>query len=173
MKTLTLALVLLMTSLTPAYSSDQPKFQIDQGQSKLSLDGDSSHLKGSMDIQDNFEDSQVKIKTDTDHPENGTLPAIKFISTEIVGQKDKFILTGNLTINGITKTISFDSYYLGFIKDGYGHDKAGILGKVLISAEDFGLRHTPDIIEVVIKLLGARPSEKTSAIVEMVGRISR
>jgi polyisoprenoid-binding protein YceI len=52
---------------------------------------------------------------------------------------DEYKLTGDLTIRGTTKTVSFDVEYGGTIKDPYGLTRAGfsITGK--INRKDYGL----------------------------------
>ena len=67
-------------------------------------------------------------------------PAITFSATEIkLNSLDDYKLTGNLTIKGITKSISLDLENGGLMKDPWGNLKAGftILGS--INRTDFGL----------------------------------
>ena len=66
--------------------------------------------------------------------------AITFSATEItLNSLDDYKLTGNLTIKGITKSISLDLENGGLMKDPWGNLKAGftILGS--INRTDFGL----------------------------------
>ena len=67
-------------------------------------------------------------------------PEMNFKSTSLkkVDNKD-YKLTGDLTVKGITKTVSFDVEFGGTASDFYGNTKAGfeIIGK--INRKEFGL----------------------------------
>ena len=68
-------------------------------------------------------------------------PLIKFISTSIQSQSEnESILTGDLTIRDITKSVDLQVEYNGTVTDPWGQVKAGfdISGK--ISRQEFGLK---------------------------------
>jgi polyisoprenoid-binding protein YceI len=54
------------------------------------------------------------------------------------GEK-KYKLTGNLTIHGVTKEVTFDVDYLGNLKDPWGNNRAAFVAVTQISRKDFGL----------------------------------
>lgn len=54
---------------------------------------------------------------------------------------NKYVLSGNLTIHGITKPAKFDVTYGGTAKDGYGNTKAGFKAKGVINRFDYGLKY--------------------------------
>ena len=54
---------------------------------------------------------------------------------------NKYLLSGNLTIHGITKPAKFDVTYGGTAKDGYGNTKAGFKAKGVINRFDYGLKY--------------------------------
>jgi len=62
-------------------------------------------------------------------------PLITFKSTEFKGDK----LTGDLTIKGITKSITFDTDFNGVALDPYGQTKAGFEFEANINRKEFGL----------------------------------
>lgn len=67
-------------------------------------------------------------------------PKITFKSREFRKKSDdSYVLTGDLTIKGTTKTLTFDAELGGTVKDPYGNFKAGfeITGK--LNRKDFGL----------------------------------
>jgi polyisoprenoid-binding protein YceI len=73
-------------------------------------------------------------------------PKLKFASTgfeKLSG--DKYVLTGNLTIRDVTKTVKLDVTFSGVAKDPYNNTKAGfeITGKV--NRTDFGLNFNAPI----------------------------
>lgn len=67
-------------------------------------------------------------------------PEITFTSTsaEKLGDVD-FKLTGDLTIKGITKSVTIDFEYQGSAKDPYGNLRAGFEGKAQVNRKDFGI----------------------------------
>src|SRR6185437_6340379 len=67
-------------------------------------------------------------------------PEITFTSTsaEKVGD-DRFNLTGDLTVKGVTNAVTIDFEYQGSAKDPYGNLRAGFEGKAVINRRDFGV----------------------------------
>ena len=66
-------------------------------------------------------------------------PKLTFVSSSLVKKGDDHELTGELTINGITKTAKLDTEVSGLLKDPWGNTKVGlnIFGK--INRKDWGL----------------------------------
>jgi len=67
-------------------------------------------------------------------------PEIKFESTALkaAGEK-KYKLTGNMTMHGVTKPVTFDVEYLGAAKDPWGSTHAGFTAVTKIDRKDFGI----------------------------------
>jgi polyisoprenoid-binding protein YceI len=67
-------------------------------------------------------------------------PTITFTSTAIEhdGGND-FRVTGDLTIKGITKSITFPLEYQGLVKDPWGNDRIGFEGSVVVNRKDWGV----------------------------------
>ncbi len=64
----------------------------------------------------------------------------KFVSTKIAASgKDKYKLTGDLTIHGVTKPVTFDATFTGKNKDPWGNDKIAFVASTQINRKDFGL----------------------------------
>jgi polyisoprenoid-binding protein YceI len=59
-------------------------------------------------------------------------------SFEPAGDK-KFKLSGDLTIHGVTKPVTFDVDYLGNIKDPWGNNRAAFTAIAHINRKDYGL----------------------------------
>lgn len=53
---------------------------------------------------------------------------------------NKYILTGNLTLRDVTKSVKFNVTYGGTAKDGYGNTKAGFKASTVINRFDYGLK---------------------------------
>ncbi len=67
-------------------------------------------------------------------------PKITFKSTNVEHlQGHNYRVTGDLTIHGITNSITFDAQYGGQLKDPYGLQRAGLNARTTISRKDFGL----------------------------------
>ena len=66
-------------------------------------------------------------------------PAITFKSTKIVGDRNEFKLTGDLTIRGVTKPITLDVTFEGQTKDPWGGERIGFSATGKIDRRDFGL----------------------------------
>ena len=66
-------------------------------------------------------------------------PEIKFRSTRIEGSKERFKLTGDLTIRDVTKPITLDVEFEGTTRDPWGGERVGFSAKGKIDRRDFGL----------------------------------
>jgi len=94
----------------------------------------------SIDTDDAQRDGHLK---STDFFDTEKYPTMTFVSTSFkpVGKsKTKYKLIGNLTIHGITKTVTLDAVYGGTIlKDPFGNTKAGFKFSGKINRKDWGL----------------------------------
>jgi polyisoprenoid-binding protein YceI len=68
-------------------------------------------------------------------------PAIKFKSKKVVAAGgDRYKLTGDLTIRGVTKEVTFDvEGPTAAVKDPWGNVRAGVSASAKINRKDFGL----------------------------------
>lgn len=67
-------------------------------------------------------------------------PQLKFVSTNITKLSgDKFNLTGDLTIKGITKPVQLEVEAAGVAKDPFGNTKAGFSIRGKVSRKEWGL----------------------------------
>ena len=62
-------------------------------------------------------------------------PTLTFAGKELKGGK----LTGDLSLHGVTKTVTVDAEFLGIAKDPWGNTKAGFELSGKIKRSDFGL----------------------------------
>ncbi|TGE21803.1 polyisoprenoid-binding protein [Hymenobacter aquaticus] len=108
-------------------------------------DGDSfenAHVRFSADISSidtNQEQRDEHLKS-AEFFDAATYPQLTFVSTsfEKTGGSD-YKLTGDLTIHGVTKPVTFDVEYGGSAGDFYGNTKAGFEVTGKINRKDFGL----------------------------------
>ncbi len=120
------------------------------------VEGKFDKYDGSIELADKFEKSKVSVNIDMSSIDTGVAkrddhlrspdffdvakhPSMKFESLSISGNSEKFKVTGNLTIKGVTRKVVLDGKYLGTVKDGYGNDKAAFQAKTKINRKDFGL----------------------------------
>ncbi len=71
-------------------------------------------------------------------------PTISFKSTSVqrVDGND-YKVTGDFTLHGVTKPVTFDVEYSGVVKDPYGLQRAGLSAKTKISRKEWGLTWAP------------------------------
>ena len=64
-----------------------------------------------------------------------------FVSTKITPKREKgtFIITGNFTLNGVTKSIDIDAKTIGAGPDPWGGERAGFSGTTRIELDDFNI----------------------------------
>lgn len=66
-------------------------------------------------------------------------PAWTFASTGIRPEGDAYIISGDLTINGVTKGVELETEFAGTAKDPFGNDRAGFEANLEINRKEFGL----------------------------------
>jgi polyisoprenoid-binding protein YceI len=67
-------------------------------------------------------------------------PVLTFRSTGIERRSaDRFTVTGDLTIHGVTRSVSFDTSFLGNAKDPWGNERIAFEVETTINRKDFGL----------------------------------
>ncbi len=67
-------------------------------------------------------------------------PEITFRSTKITKDGNDLKVTGDLTIHGVTKSVTLDAGYEGKGKDPWGGERVAFEGRTSIVREDFGLK---------------------------------
>ncbi len=66
-------------------------------------------------------------------------PTATFKSTKVEGTAGDFVVTGDLTLRGVTKEITLKGEFGGIEKDGYGNTHAGAEVKAVIDRTEFGV----------------------------------
>jgi polyisoprenoid-binding protein YceI len=107
---------------------------------------------------DSFDDAQISFTIDVasintdDEKRDGHLKgddffaADKFPQIKFVGKsfkkagKNKYKLTGDLTMRDVTKTAVFDVDFGGMVKDPWGNTKAGFKATTTVNRIDYGLK---------------------------------
>ena len=67
-------------------------------------------------------------------------PKMTFVSTSIVEKGEgEFVVTGDLTIKGVTKSVDLDTEFLGEGGDPWGGTRVGLEASTTISRKEFGI----------------------------------
>ena len=67
-------------------------------------------------------------------------PAITFASAKVRATgKDRYAVTGTLTMRGVAKTITLPVSFLGAGRDPWGNERAGFSTSVTLNQKDFGI----------------------------------
>lgn len=66
-------------------------------------------------------------------------PQWTFATTEVAGSREEFVMSGDLTIHGVTQPVDIDVTFEGAATDPFGNDRVAFEGTTTISRKDFGL----------------------------------
>lgn len=76
----------------------------------------------------------------TDFFDVAKYPDIKFKSTRVKATgKDRYDVTGVLTMRGVSKEVTIPVSFLGFGKDPWGNEKAGFSTEFTLNRKDYGI----------------------------------
>lgn len=89
-------------------------------------------------------------------------PKITFKSTKIVPKGDEYVVTGDLTIRGVTKSVDLDVEFAGVSKNPYGQTVAGFSAKGTVNRKDFGVS-----FNAVLETGGVAVAEKVKIEIEV------
>ncbi len=66
-------------------------------------------------------------------------PNMTFTSTSVALNGDDITVVGDLTLRGVTKSVTLAGEFGGIVTDGYGQTKAGFAASTKINRQDFGV----------------------------------
>jgi polyisoprenoid-binding protein YceI len=106
--------------------------------------------------EDNFENANIEFSADIssidtnnadrdNHLKSGDFfdgenyPKLTFKSTSITKKGDDYELTGDLSLRGVTKSVTLPAEFSGLMKDPWGNTKAGLNISGKINRKDWGL----------------------------------
>lgn len=92
----------------------------------------------SFDSNDRNRDAHVK---GPDFFDVEQYPEMTFVSTGAKGSGEDYLLTGALTIRGVTRAVEIETEFNGVAVDPFGATRAGFSGKTVISRKEFGLTY--------------------------------
>ena len=92
---------------------------------------------GSVDTRNDQRDGHLK---SPDFLDVENFPTLTFVSTSVVHKGgDEFVVTGDLTIHGVTKSVELTTELQGVSTDPYNVRKVGFEATTTISRKEFGL----------------------------------
>ena len=66
-------------------------------------------------------------------------PEIRFVSTDVVRDGSEWTITGDLTIKGVTRSVTIPFEETGTAQDPFGNVRVGFEGDVTVNRKDWGL----------------------------------
>ncbi|MEZ4270703.1 MAG: YceI family protein [Myxococcota bacterium] len=112
----------------------------------------------SVDTADAKRDTHLK---SPDFLNTKQFPIMKFVSNSVQPTgRGKYKIVGDLTLHGVTKSISMHAEHIGSGKDLSGGDRLGFHGLFRIKRSDYDMKHSLDSVgddvEVIIALEGIK-----------------
>lgn len=119
--------------------------------------GSFTEFSGTASSEENLNNAQVNVEIDVNsadtrnadrdgHLKTGDFfevekfPKITFTSTEVTAKDDEtLVVTGDLTIKDVTKSVTIDFEFNGEAVDPFGNTRVGFEGQTTINRKDFGL----------------------------------
>ncbi|MCA9557021.1 MAG: polyisoprenoid-binding protein [Myxococcales bacterium] len=81
-------------------------------------------------------------------------PKLTFKSTKVEKKSDDtYAVTGDLTIHGVTKSVTAEVKKTGMGKDPWGNDRIGFTADLTIKRSDFGITHMAEGLSDEVKLM--------------------
>ncbi len=91
---------------------------------------------GSFDTGNSQRDEHVR---SGDFLDIATFPTMTFESSGLRPDGEGFVLAGDLTIKGVTRSVELSADFLGTDDDPYGNTRAGFEASTVINRKDFGV----------------------------------
>lgn len=80
-------------------------------------------------------------------------PVITFESTQVEVTANRYLVSGNLTLHGVTQPITMNLEKMGEGKDPWGNYRAGFGTELTIKRSDYGMANMPEAVGDEVKLL--------------------
>ena len=91
-----------------------------------------------------------------DFLEVDTYPTITFDSTSVSESGESVAIVGDLTLHGVTKSVTLDATHVGHGKDPWGGYRRGLVATVTLAAADYGLPDWVGDLEIDLVVEGIR-----------------
>jgi polyisoprenoid-binding protein YceI len=101
----------------------------------------SVNFKAKIDSVDTGVAARDKHLQTADFFDAAKYPDMTFQSTKVEKKGKAYMLTGDLTIKGVTRSISFPFTMTGAVKDSRGNTRFGVSAETKINRRDFGINY--------------------------------
>lgn len=118
--------------------------QFNQFEGTLRLDGDQPLASSgelvieASSIDTRNADRDVHIRSN-DFLAMEQYPQIVFRTTGLEGGADRYLVTGDLTVRGVTKPVTFEVAFTGAAVDPWGQTRVGFEGAAVVNRKDWGV----------------------------------
>lgn len=126
---------LMVSTVKGSFSDYTGTIQFDVAD-PLVISAEATIQVGSINTQNEKRDGHLK---SPDFFDAANFPTITFKSTSVTKSGDNYTITGDLTMHGVTKSISIPCTIAGPIKGMQGDDVIGLSGQMTINRQDFGV----------------------------------
>ena len=106
--------------------ADQPE------QSRVAVEIDAA----SVDTKDAGRDEHLR---GADFFDAESFPTLTFVTTGVEQRGGQWIVSGDLTIRGVTKPVVLETELAGVVADPWGNERVGFVASTEVNREDFGL----------------------------------
>ena len=136
----------------PAAASATSRARVTIAEDPLQSKVEATVQTTSVDTGDEGRDGHLRTG---DFFEAETYPTITFVSTSITPDGDDYTLTGDLTIKGVTKPVTFDLEFEGVVTDPWGNTQAGFSAETEVNRKEWGLDYNA-VLEAGGVLIGEK-----------------
>ncbi len=167
MKTVLLSLVFVSSlAMANPVKIEAGKYSLDPAHSKIgfeiahlviaTVEGRFDQMSGEISMGSKIEDTKMNASIDVASVSTGNgdrdkhlaspdffdaakFPKMTFVSKSVSGKAEALKITGDLTLHGVTKSVTLDGKYLGVVNDPFGNTKVVFSAKGKLNRKDFGL----------------------------------
>jgi polyisoprenoid-binding protein YceI len=104
----------------------------DPEQSRVDVEIDAA----SIDTKDAGRDEHLR---SADFFDVASFPTLTFVTNGVTRRGDDWVVTGDLTIRGVTRPVVLETEVTGLATDPWGNDRVGFHATTEVNREDFGL----------------------------------
>ena len=90
----------------------------------------------SIDTKDEGRDAHLR---SGDFFDADSFPTLTFVTTGVESKGDRWVVSGDLTIRGVTRPVVLDTEIVGLVDDPWGNQRVGFQASAEVNREDFGL----------------------------------
>ncbi|HEX6947616.1 MAG TPA: YceI family protein [Acidimicrobiia bacterium] len=125
----------MVTKVRGQFTEFEGKLHLD-GENPANSSGEVTIQAKSIDTRNPDRDNHIR---SNDFLAMDQYPTITFKTTGIEGGPDEWKVTGDLTVRGVTRPVTFDVSFLGANPDPWGNTRVGFEGSTVINRKDWGV----------------------------------